>query len=157
MTSDSIVFIVCLCCFICLTGAVSIADDMSDYKAEAVGWIETNRPMLEEAALHGIRPGMTGREADALARQVIEEAGYGDRFGHGLGHGIGLESGHDKPALSQRYEGGKDPLRTGMVFTVEPGIYLPGEFGVRIEDDVILREDGVQVLSKAAKEPFVQT
>jgi len=110
----------------------------------------------QEAALEGIRPGMTGREADALARKVIEKAGYGERFGHGLGHGIGLEGGRNKPMLSSRYEAAKEPLRAGMVFTVEPGIYLPGEFGVRIEDDVVLREDGVEVLSRAAKEPFIR-
>jgi len=111
----------------------------------------------QEAALRGIRPGMTGREADALARGVIEEAGYKDHFGHGLGHGIGLVGGHNKPSLSHRHPGGKEKLRVGMVFTVEPGIYLPGEFGVRIEDDVVLEEDGVRVLTQAAKEPVVRS
>jgi Xaa-Pro aminopeptidase len=112
----------------------------------------------QEAALRGIRPGMTGREADGLARQVIEDAGYGHHFGHGLGHGIGLWAlnSRNKPSLSARYEGGKEPLRPGMVFTVEPGIYLPGEFGVRIEDDVILHKDGVQVLTRAVKEPYIR-
>jgi len=109
----------------------------------------------QEAALRGIRPGTTGREADALARRVIEEAGYGEHFGHGLGHGIGLEGDPNKPALSQRSGVSKEPLRPGMVFTVEPGIYLPGEFGVRIEDDVMLQESGVSVLTQAAKVPFI--
>lgn len=111
----------------------------------------------QETALRGIKPGMTGREADALARGVIEEAGYKDHFGHGLGHGLGLVGGQNKPSLSHRRPGGKEKLRAGMVFTVEPGIYLPGEFGVRIEDDVILQEDGVRVLTKAAKEPVVRS
>ncbi len=110
----------------------------------------------QEAALRGIRPGMTGREADGLARQVIKDAGYGEHFGHGLGHGIGLRSGQNKPSLSSRSEVSKEALRPGMVFTVEPGIYLPGEFGVRIEDDAILQEDGVRVLTRAAKEPFIK-
>jgi Xaa-Pro aminopeptidase len=134
-----------------LTRTVALGDPSEKYLAV----YEIVR-RAQEAALQGIRPGMTGREADALARQVIEEAGYGDRFGHGLGHGIGLEGGPDKPILSQRYAADKEPLRAGMVFTVEPGIYLPDEFGVRIEDDVVLQEDGVSVLSKAAREPFVQ-
>jgi Xaa-Pro aminopeptidase len=107
-----------------------------------------------EAAVQSIRPGMTGKEADAFAREVIEQAGYGDKFGHGLGHGVGLAI-HEKPWLSRRRDGGKDRLREGMVFTIEPGIYLPGEFGVRLEDIVILRKDGAQPLSKAAKEPVI--
>jgi Xaa-Pro aminopeptidase len=107
----------------------------------------------QQAALQGIRPGMTGREADALARDVIEEAGYGEQFGHGLGHGVGLVV-HEQPRMAYRFD--KQVLRPGMVFTVEPGIYLPGEFGVRIEDVVVLREDGPQVLSRAVKEPLLQ-
>ncbi|MCP4544005.1 MAG: aminopeptidase P family protein [Chloroflexi bacterium] len=110
----------------------------------------------QEAALQGVLPGMTGCEADGLARQVIEDAGYGDHFGHGLGHGIGMDGGRNKPLLSNHYEGGKELLRPGMVFTVEPGIYLPGEFGVRIEDDVILHQDGVRVLTQAVKEPYIR-
>jgi Xaa-Pro aminopeptidase len=97
---------------------------------------------------------MTGREADAIARDVIEKAGYGERFGHGLGHGVGLVI-HEKPRLSRLRDGGKDKLRAGMVFTIEPGIYLPGEFGVRLEDIVILREDGARTLSHAPKDPLL--
>ena len=97
---------------------------------------------------------MTGKEADALSRDVIEKAGYGDRFGHGLGHGVGLVI-HEKPWLSRRRDGGQDKLRAGMVFTIEPGIYLPGELGVRLEDIVILREDGAQPLSHAPKDPLL--
>ncbi len=107
-----------------------------------------------EAAVQGVRPGMTGKEADALARDVVEQAGHGDKFGHGLGHGVGLVI-HEKPWLSSRRDGGKDKLRAGMVFTIEPGVYLPGDFGVRLEDIVLLREDGAQVLSHAAKDPVI--
>ena len=78
---------------------------------------------------------MTGREGDALARDVIARAGYGEAFIHGLGHGIGLEV-HEPPSLSQTR--GDEVLRPGMVFSVEPGIYLPGWGGVRIEDLVVL-------------------
>ncbi len=103
------------------------------------------------AALEGIKPGMTGREADALARDVIEEAGYGEHFGHGLGHSLGLAV-HENPRGSKVSE---DVLRPGMTLTVEPGIYIPGWGGVRIEDLVVIREDGVEVLSQADKDPAI--
>jgi Xaa-Pro aminopeptidase len=102
------------------------------------------------AAEQSIRPGMTGKQADSIARKVIEEAGYGDKYGHGLGHGVGLAV-HEKPTLGKLSE---DVLQPGMVFTVEPGIYLPGWGGVRIEDIVVMREDGVEVLTQASKEPI---
>ena len=100
------------------------------------------------AAEEGVRAGMTGREADALARSVIEEAGYGEHFGHGLGHGVGLAV-HEKPRLSKLSE--EEVLQPGMVVTIEPGIYLPGWGGVRIEDMVVVGEDGVEVLTQASK------
>lgn len=106
----------------------------------------------QQAALRDIRPGMTGQEADALARQVITEAGYGDAFGHGLGHGVGLLV-HEKPSMGRLSD--KEVLQPGMVFSIEPGIYLPGWGGVRIEDLVLLGEDGPRPLSQAAKEPFL--
>jgi len=99
-------------------------------------------------AEQSIRPGMTGKQADGIARQVIEEAGYGENFGHGLGHGVGLAV-HEKPGVGRLSE---DVLEPGMVFTVEPGIYLPGWGGVRIEDIVVMREDGVEVLTQASKD-----
>lgn len=102
------------------------------------------------AALEEIRPGMTGREADALARRIIVEAGYGEYFGHGLGHGVGLEV-HEGPRAGKVSD---DVLRPGMTLTVEPGIYIPGWGGVRIEDLVAVTEDGVEVLSQKGKAPL---
>lgn len=104
----------------------------------------------QETALHGIRPGMKGEEADALARKVIEEAGYGEYFGHGLGHGVGLAI-HEKPWVRRTSQ---EELRPGMLITVEPGIYLPGWGGVRIEDLALVVEDGLEVLSQASKDPW---
>ncbi len=105
----------------------------------------------QESALGGIRAGMKGKEADGLARQVIEEAGYGEYFGHGLGHGVGLAV-HEKPRATKTSE---EVLQPGMSLTVEPGIYIPDWGGVRIEDMVVIREEGVEVLSKASKEPML--
>ncbi len=90
------------------------------------------------ACLDGLKAGMTGEEGDRLARQVIEQAGYGKAFGHGTGHGVGIDV-HEKPHLSPRAQ---EVLRAGEIVTVEPGIYLEGRFGVRIEDMVWLTEDG---------------
>jgi Xaa-Pro aminopeptidase len=101
-----------------------------------------------------IRPGMTGREADAIARDVITRAGYGDAFTHSLGHGIGLEV-HEPPWLSQSR--GDEPLRAGMVFSVEPGIYVPGWGGVRIEDLVVLEPDGARVLCHSPKDLVIHS
>jgi Xaa-Pro aminopeptidase len=101
----------------------------------------------QETAEATIRAGMTGVEADASAREVIEKAGYGDNFGHGLGHGVGLAV-HEMPWANPRLD---NVLEAGMVLTVEPGIYLPGEFGVRIEDLVIIGEEGVEVLTQSPK------
>ncbi len=100
-------------------------------------------------AERSIRPGMTGREADSLARDVIARAGYANDFTHGLGHGIGLEV-HEPPWVSQSR--GEAPLEVGMVFSVEPGIYLPGWGGVRIEDLVVLEPAGTRVLCHSPKD-----
>jgi len=101
------------------------------------------------AAEKAIAPGMTGAEADAIARGIIYGAGYEGMFGHGLGHGVGLAV-HEKPRASQTSD---DVLAPGMVVTVEPGIYVPGWGGVRIEDMVVITEDGCRVLTGAPKEP----
>ncbi len=90
----------------------------------------------QAAALDKIKPGVPFKEADSAARQIIEQAGYGKQFGHSLGHGVGLEI-HEKPTLSPKSEG---VLMPGMAVTVEPGIYLEGEFGVRIEDLVVVND-----------------
>jgi Xaa-Pro aminopeptidase len=104
------------------------------------------------AGLEAVAPGLEGREVDAQARAVIEHAGYGERFGHGLGHGVGLEI-HEAPRLSRH--GGEQRLHVGNVVTVEPGIYLPGTLGVRIEDLVAVEADGARRLSHFTKELLV--
>ena len=98
-------------------------------------------------AINMVKPGMTGEDCDDLSRAVIAEAGYGDNFGHSLGHGVGLAV-HENPRVSPR---SPDKLEPSMVFTVEPGIYLTGWGGIRIEDIVVLGDDGAKVLSKAGK------
>ncbi|MEK3723854.1 M24 family metallopeptidase [Paenibacillus sp. FSL H8-0034] len=102
-------------------------------------------------ALDKIRPGMTGKEADAIARNVIKRHGYGDYFGHGTGHGLGMEI-HEAPRLSVQ---GDTVLTPGMTVTVEPGIYLPGFGGVRIEDDIVITETGIHILTHSSKDLIV--
>ncbi len=102
----------------------------------------------QQAALAGIRPGMAGKEADLVARDLITARGFGENFGHGLGHGLGRQV-HDGGGFSQRID---IMLEAGMVMTVEPGVYLEGWGGVRIEDDVVLRDGGVELLTHAPKE-----
>jgi Xaa-Pro aminopeptidase len=102
----------------------------------------------QRAAIAAIRPGAIMKDVDATARHVIEQAGYGEQFGHSLGHGIGLAV-HEQPRLAPDQD---RPLAAGMVVTVEPGIYLPGWGGVRIEDDVLVTPSGNEVLTSAPKE-----
>lgn len=99
-------------------------------------------------ALEAVRAGVTCREVDATARNLIAEGGYGAYFGHGLGHGVGIEI-HEAPRLNPESE---VVLEEGMVVTVEPGIYLPGQGGVRIEDLIVVTGDGCDILSSAPKE-----
>ncbi|MGH2890648.1 MAG: M24 family metallopeptidase [Solirubrobacteraceae bacterium] len=107
--------------------------------------------LVHEAQLAGlaaVRDGVSGRDADAAARDVIDGAGHAEHFGHGLGHGVGLEI-HEAPRLSRRSEA---VLATGNVVTIEPGVYLPGRFGVRIEDLAVVTEAGAEVLTSVPKE-----
>jgi len=101
----------------------------------------------QAGAMAIIKPGMTGAEADQVARIIIEEGGYGEAFGHGLGHGVGLAT-HEQPRLGP---GSPDELSDSIVFTIEPGIYIEGWGGVRIEDLVIMEQGKVRAISKAKK------
>ena len=101
----------------------------------------------QQAALDAVRPGPTGKEVDKVARDLIEAGGHKEHFGHGLGHGVGLEV-HEGPRLSVR---GETALEAGMVVTVEPGVYVPGQVGVRIEDLVAVTSEGCAVLNGMGK------
>ncbi len=129
--------------------------DVEHYKSDLTRVLVTGKipPKLERiyrvvlkaqrAAIAAIRPQARCEDVDCAARSVIEEAGFGSRFGHGLGHGIGLDI-HELPRFSRRSQ---EVLEPGMVVTVEPGIYLPGWGGVRIEDDVLVTKAGCEVLT----------
>ncbi|KLU61344.1 aminopeptidase YpdF [Peptococcaceae bacterium CEB3] len=103
------------------------------------------------AGIRAVKPGVTGREVDAVARGIIAEAGYGEYFGHGLGHSVGLAI-HEGPNLNMREE---RLLQPGNVVTVEPGIYIPGWGGVRIEDMVVVTEEGCEILTQAPKDLII--
>ena len=103
------------------------------------------------AGIAAAKAGLKGREIDAAARKVIDEAGYGEYFGHGFGHGIGLEV-HEEPNAGPVSEALMEP---GVVISAEPGIYLPGRFGVRIEDVIIITENGCENITTAKKELII--
>jgi len=103
----------------------------------------------QEAGLAALMAGPSGPVLDAVAREIIEAAGHGEHFGHGLGHGVGLEI-HEGPRLSRT--AGPEPLLPGHVVTIEPGVYIPGELGVRIEDLAVVRDGGREVLTSLPKE-----
>jgi Xaa-Pro aminopeptidase len=117
-----------------------LPDELKDAYAACLGG--------QLAGLEAVRPGTTGVDADAAARGRIEAAGLGEEFGHGLGHGVGLDV-HEAPRLSRE---STDTLAAGNVVTVEPGIYLEGLGGIRIEDLVIVGEDGPEVLTSFTKD-----
>ncbi len=107
----------------------------------------------QAAAIESIRPDMSCVEVDAISRSLIADAGYGDFFGHGLGHGLGLEV-HESPTISRL---GKGNIKPGMVFTVEPGIYVPDVGGVRIEDMIVVTEKGCRRLTRSAHIPGISS
>ncbi len=127
------------------------------YKADTTRMVVVGEPSARHSEIHGlvleahdaavdaVRPGITTGDVDAAARRIIDTAGYGERFFHRVGHGLGLEA-HENPSLDP---GSQTVLEAGMVFTIEPGIYFPGWGGVRIEDDVVVEEGGCRVLTKA--------
>lgn len=117
----------------------------------ANSWQKEIYTIVEEAQLKGMKAaqvGMTGRELDAVVRKVISDCGYGDYYVHGTGHGVGLEI-HEMPNINKR---GETVLQTGMIFTIEPGIYIPGKGGVRIEDTVVLTDEGARALNGVKKQ-----
>jgi len=103
------------------------------------------------AGVAAVKPGLSGVEVDAAAREIIDSAGHGDHFGHGLGHGVGLEV-HEPPRLSPL---SKDELKPGMVVTVEPGVYIPGFGGVRIEDLIVVTGDGCRTITDYPRDHLI--
>src|ERR1700691_4963409 len=103
----------------------------------------------QEAGLQAVRSGISGREVDEVARTIIDNAGHGEHFGHGLGHGVGMEI-HEAPRLSRTAP--EEPLRAGNIVTVEPGVYVPGSLGVRIEDLVLVDDSGGERLTSLPKQ-----
>ncbi|MCA1442586.1 aminopeptidase P family protein [Ensifer sp. IC4062] len=118
---------------------------------DGYGQIHTIVEKAVQAAMKAARPGVLAKEVDAAARKVIADAGYGEYFVHRTGHGMGID-GHEPPYITATSE---TILEEGMVFSIEPGIYLPGRFGIRLEDIVILRADGPEVLSSLPREVHV--
>jgi len=118
---------------------------------EGYGQIHSIVEKAVQAALAAARPGVLAKEVDAAARRVIADAGYGEYFVHRTGHGLGID-GHEPPYVTATSE---TVLEEGMVFSIEPGIYIPGRFGIRLEEIVILRADGPEILSTLPRDLFV--
>ena len=118
---------------------------------EGYGQIHTIVERAVQAALKAARPGALARDVDAAARKVITDAGYGEYFVHRTGHGMGI-GGHEPPYITATSD---TVLAEGMVFSIEPGIYIPGRFGIRLEDIVILRADGPEILSALPRETYI--
>ncbi|MFH1609583.1 MAG: Xaa-Pro peptidase family protein [Candidatus Bipolaricaulota bacterium] len=129
-----------------LTRVVAVGPPSAEVRDVYSLVLEANR-----AGLAAVQVGKSGQEVDRTVRELIEKAGHGERFGHGLGHGVGLEV-HEAPRVGPLSE---DVLASGMVVTIEPGVYLPGRFGVRIEDLVAVGEDGCRVLSSFPKDELL--
>ncbi|MEA1986059.1 MAG: Xaa-Pro peptidase family protein [Candidatus Marinimicrobia bacterium] len=126
-----------------MTRTIFIGDP--DEKQKEIYNIVSKAQML---GIENVKPGISGKELDSLARDYITDKGYGEYFGHGLGHGIGLVV-HAEPRVSQK---NKNPMQVNNVITIEPGIYIPKWGGIRIEDDVIVTKNGYEVISKSPKE-----
>jgi Xaa-Pro aminopeptidase len=129
----------------CSDGTRTFASgELGDDEREAYELVRS----AQAAALGAVGPGVKGADADAVSREPIDAAGHGDHYGHGLGHGVGLEV-HEAPRMGRTSE---DVLEAGDVVSVEPGVYVPGRFGVRIEDLVVVTDDGIRNLSGTPKE-----
>jgi Xaa-Pro dipeptidase len=119
--------------------------------SESLAMVQETVRQANVAGREAVKPGATTGQVDAAARAVIADAGYGPEFMHRTGHGLGLEA-HEPPYIAS---GGEQKLAPGMTFTVEPGIYLEGEAGFRVEDDVLVTTEGVETLTSLSREPFV--
>jgi Xaa-Pro aminopeptidase len=126
----------------------TVATGQIDDEAQAVYALVRSAQL---AGVEAVRAGRSGRDVDGLARNVIDSGGHGEHFGHGLGHGVGLQV-HEAPRLAKRSE---DQLQSGNVVSVEPGIYLPGSLGVRIEDLVVVTDEGCEILTSISKDLIV--
>lgn len=129
-----------------VTRTVHVGEPSDEYRRAYDAVLEAN-----EAAVPQYRPGVACQDVDLAARQVIESAGFGQYFSHRLGHGLGLD-GHEEPYL---VKGNSLPLKAGMVFSDEPGIYIPGRFGIRIEDSVVVRENGGEKINHCRRDLIV--
>jgi Xaa-Pro aminopeptidase len=123
---------------------MSVLDELPEDYLEIHAIVES----AVKAALSAAKPGVMAKDVDAAARNVIKEAGYGEYFVHRLGHGLGIDI-HEQPYITATSE---VILDEGMVFSIEPGIYIPGKFGVRLEEIVILRANGPEILSELTRE-----